>query len=135
MNEYFTDNSTEREILSNIRQDLKDSLAQKYSIESDGFVDEFLKLQGIHETNLESLQVMNKFIGHNVNEVTIDANSNIFEKNVAGISRETAQPREKLVGYAYLYWELKKLYGKDVAKTCMKEIYDYSIGLNDSTAN
>lgn len=134
MNEYFTDNSTEREILSNIRQDLKDSLAQKYFIKSDGFVDEFLKLQGIHETNLESLQVMNKFIGHNVNEVTIDANSNIFEKNVAGISRETAQPREKLVGYAYLYWELKKLYGKDVAKTCMKEIYDYSIGLNDSTA-
>ena len=131
--EYFTDNSTEKEVLANIRADLAESLKEKYGIESQEYVDDFLKLQGIHESNMEGLQLLNKLIGHAINEVTIDANSNAYEKSIPAITREVSQPRDKLIGYSFLYWSLKHLYGKEVAKKCMKEVYDYSIGVNDAT--
>ena len=131
--EYFTDNSTEKEVLANIRADLAESLKEKYGIESQEKVDDFLKLQGIHESNMEGLQLLNKLIGHAINEVTIDANSNAYEKSIPAITREVSQPRDKLIGYSFLYWSLKHLYGKEVAKKCMKEVYDYSIGVNDAT--
>ena len=38
-----------------------------------------------------------------------------------------------MVGYDYLYQTIKDLYGKEEAKRCTADMYDFSLFLNDST--
>ena len=129
---FFEDAQTGR-TLRNIRKSLSNSLERKYGIDNDEIVDQFLKVHGLHKDNFDFVKNIEKVINSCLNDVSIDDNSNKNEKTIAGIIKEITASVDKAVGYDYLYRTAKELYGKDEANRLMGELYDFSLGMNDSS--
>ncbi|MBO4735858.1 MAG: hypothetical protein J5614_05610 [Paludibacteraceae bacterium] len=64
---------------------------------------------------------------------SIDANANKSNTTVVSLLSETHAPYKKLLGYRYIYREMKELYGTKRAQELAGMLYDYSLAINDST--
>lgn len=116
----------------NIKKALYYSLKEKYGFEEKDKTNELLKIHGLDDSKFDFVNFVNTLINENLNDVSIDSNSNKNEKTVEGIQQEAIAPVKKLVGYDYLYRKMKELYGKKEAKRLSGEMYDLSLGLADS---
>jgi len=116
-----------------IEKALKNKLKNYYSIKDDKITEKILKIHGINKENFDFITNIEKVIEEELNYVSIDDNSNKNEKSVEGIFSEVSAPIKKIIGYRYLYREMKNLYGKDEANKLSSEMYDYSIAISDST--
>ena len=58
--------------------------------------------------------------------------NNKTDTNMTGVCVESFLPFQKLAGYDYLYQTIKDLYGKEEAKKCTADMFDFSLFLNDS---
>lgn len=94
---------------------------------------EIMKTHGISTENLNSLSMFQTLINNNINDVSIDDNSNKNEKTIAGLFAEVNAPNKKIAGYDFLYRVMKEMYGKFRAKRLIGEMLDYSLGLSDSS--
>ena len=119
--------------LTNIRKTLKNNLESKYGIKDSLVVDNFLKIHGINKERFDFINTVGSAIMENINDVSIDINSNKNEKTVEGIFQEVVAPVKKAIGFDMLYRKMVDLYGKQVAKKLSGEMYDLSLGLSDST--
>lgn len=115
----------------NIYKDLKESLSDKYN--KGDITNEILKIHGLDSKRFDFISNAENFLINKINDVSIDGNANKNETNIETIVQETIDPVRKLMGYDMLYRQMKTMYGKDVAKTCIKDIYDYSLVMADST--
>ncbi len=130
--EMFEEANTSRTI-KNIKRTLIRSLKNKYKIEDDKVVDCLMDMQGLNLGNFDFVKNIEHVINAKLNDVSIDDNANKNEKSIPSIVQETKIAVDKLVGFDYLYRVCKELYGKPEAKKLMGSIYDYSLGLNDSS--
>lgn len=64
---------------------------------------------------------------------SIDANANKSNTTIVSLLSEMQAPYKKLIGYRYIYREMKELYGTKRAQELMGMMYDYSLAINDST--
>lgn len=122
--------------LKNIRETLIYSLKRKYGLKNGDLKkisDAILKIHGLHEDNFDYLKNFGKFTSSKLNDVSIDANANKSEKSIKGLLKDLELSTDKLIGFDYLYRVLKELYGKDEAKRLAGDMYDYSLGLSDSS--
>lgn len=120
--------------LNQIKKNLVDGLERKYGIKDDDKVNSILKIHGLHKDNFDVIKNIESFIEEaNNNNVSIDDNSNKNEKTVLGVLRENTNAFDKLIGFRYLYRQMKKLYGKDQANRLTADMYDLSLGISDST--
>ena len=120
--------------LNCIKQALAENLEEKYELDSSYITNKLLKISGLHKNNFDIVENIESFMEEqNLNNSSIDDNSNKNEKTVLGVLRENTNAFDKLVGFRYLYRQLKDLYGKREAKRLTGEIYDFSLGLADST--
>lgn len=90
-------------------------------------------MNGIDFNHFNFIHVIEKVISERLNDISIDDNSNKNEKTIAGIFAEAIAPIKKVAGFDYLYRTMKEMYGKPRAKRLASNMYDYSIGLSDST--
>jgi ribonucleoside-triphosphate reductase len=90
-------------------------------------------MNGVDFDHFNFIHQIEKVISEKLNDVSIDDNSNKNEKTIAGIYAEAIAPIKKVVGFDYLYRVMKEMYGKNKAKRLAATMYDYSIGLSDST--
>ena len=95
--------------------------------------EKILEMNGIDFNHFNFIHIIEKVISEKLNDVSIDDNSNKNEKTIAGIYAEAIAPIKKVVGFDYLYRVMKEMYGKARAKRLAANMYDYSIGLSDST--
>jgi ribonucleoside-triphosphate reductase (formate) len=109
------------------------SLKEKYGIEDKDKVLEILKIHGLDDDKFDFVNYVHSVINGNLNDLSIDSNSNKNEKTIEAIHQEALAPVKKAVGYDYLYRKMKELYGKKEAKHLTGEMYDLSLGLADST--
>lgn len=130
--EMFEQASTIR-TLNNIKKTLNNSLKRKYGIVDKEVTDALLKMNGLHIENFDFVKNIEDVISSRLNDVSLDDNSNKNEKTISGIAQEIKTAVDKAVGYDYLYRVCKELYGRQEAKKLMGSIYDYSLGLNDSS--
>ena len=132
----FADAGTTRTI-KNIREVLTKTLKQKYKIKDkeklSNVANSLLKIHGISEENFDFVNSFSKFMTEKLNDVSIDDNSNKNEKSIKGLLKDCELCIDKVIGYDTLYRIMKELYGLDEAKRLSGEMYDYSLGLADSS--
>jgi len=130
----FDDNSaTTNRTIRNIKKTLAKSLELKYGITDETIVNKILSIHGLDKKRFDVVNSVETIINDKLNDVSIDANSNKNEKTIEGIQQEAVAPLKKAIGYDYLYRQMVELYDKDEAKRLSGEMYDFSLGLSDST--
>lgn len=139
VDEAFAEATTSR-TLKNITENLTKALKSKYNISGKDLpekVNAILKLHGLASKNFDPISTISTLTfgdQKTINDISVDDNANKTEINMEGICCEAFLSYKKAVGYDYLYQTLKELYGKDEAKSCTADMFDFSIALNDSTA-
>jgi ribonucleoside-triphosphate reductase len=126
-------NVTTARTLKNIQKSLSNNLKNKYKIEDENIINEFLKIHGLDKNRFDFISNIENVMNDKMNDVSIDANSNKNEKTIEAIQQESLAPVKKAVGYDYLYRQMRELYGKEEAKRLTGEMFDLSLGLSDST--
>ena len=109
------------------------SLKEKYGITDEEVTQNILKIHGLHNDNFDVIKNIETLITEKLNDKSIDDNSNKNEKTIEGIQQEAFAPFRKVTGYDFLYRKLKELYGREEAKRLCGEMFDFSLGLSDTT--
>jgi anaerobic ribonucleoside-triphosphate reductase len=133
----FAEATTTRTI-KNITETLTKGLRSKYNIPAKDIkqkVHDILRLHGLAPENFDPISIISTltFTDKLINDISIDDNANKTEVNMEGICSESFLAYKKAAGYDYLYQTIKELYGKEEAKKCSADMYDFSIALNDSS--
>jgi ribonucleoside-triphosphate reductase len=69
--------------------------------------EDFLKLQGLDDDKLSFTDFIDGFIdSENVASTSIDANSNIAQKDIVTMLSEMSKPNQKLLAFNKIYYEL-----------------------------
>ena len=129
------DISTARTV-RNINAMLRDSLRAKYGLTGevlDATAEQLLNIHGLTAAHFDVVKNADTAINAQLADFSIDSNANKSEKTVESIMQALFEPYRKVIGYEYLYYEMKSLYGKDEAKRLSGHLYDYSLGISDST--
>ena len=129
-------NAETNRTIKNIRKTLASALKKKYGFtngELKELTSKILKIHGLEASNFDALSSFAKILESRVNDVSIDDNSNKNEKTIAGVNNEITASFRKLVGYHMLYGVMKDLFGQAEAKVLSGDLYDFSLGLSDST--
>jgi len=124
---------TIKQISKGLKANLKRKFPEKDNEWLNNTTEKILEMNGIDFNHFNFIHVIEKVISERLNDVSIDDNSNKNEKTIAGIFAEAIAPIKKVVGFDYLYRTMKEMYGKPRAKRLASNMYDYSIGLSDST--
>ena len=131
------DTATTTRTLRNIKKTLIHSLRNEYKIKDkdklNTLSDFLLKMNGIHIDNFDFVKNIETLINNSLNDVSIDENANKSEKTVKGLMKEVEISVDKLIGMDMIYRVMKELYSKSEAKRLTGIMYDYSLGLSDST--
>jgi ribonucleoside-triphosphate reductase len=125
--------ATRDRTVRHIRKALKQSLKEKYNIKCNDVSDNLLRIAGVHPDFFDALNMDSRIVEERLNDASIDSNANKSEKTISGIEQETSAPKNKAIGHDYLYREIKYLFGHDEAQRLTGEMYDYSLGISDST--
>lgn len=132
----FANAETTRTI-KNIREVLVKTLKKKYKITDKKKLSEItnklLKIHGLDEEKFDFIKSFSSFMVEKLNDVSIDDNSNKNEKSIKGLLKDCELSADKIIGYDMLYRTMKELYGQEEAKFLSGEMYDYSLGLADSS--
>ena len=94
--------------------------------------EDFRKLQGLDEDKLSFTDFINNFVDSDtVADASVDATSNISQKDVVTLVSEMSKPHQKLLAFHKLYCEIYKLYGFKVANEAFEAMWNYSIYMHD----
>lgn len=131
------DTATTTRTLRNIKKSLIYSLKNEYKIKDKDNLNELsnfiLDINGLNTENFDFVKNIETLIDKKLNDVSIDDNSNKNEKTIKGLMKEVETSVDKAIGYDLLYRVMKELFGKKEAKRLTGLMYDYSLGLSDSS--
>ena len=135
MIDFKSDANTDR-TRRNIKNALKYRLENEYN--KTELTTPILKIHGVDSSRFDFITTCKTAIenhkqGNTINDVSIDDNSNKNAITTEAIIQEATTPFRKLLGYDWLYCQMKKLYGKEEAKRLSSLLYDYSLAIHDST--
>lgn len=96
------------------------------------------KILRIHGLTKEHLDVIGRFEDEmyaegGLTDNSIDSNANKNMTNTRALLSDVMTGPNKIIGYRYLYREMKTIYGGKRAQELMGLMYDYSLAINDST--
>lgn len=130
-------NAATTKTIKNIREVLVKTLKKKYKITDKekltNIANELLKIHGLNEEKFDFIKSFSTFMAEKLNDVSIDDNSNKNEKSIKGLLKDCELSADKIIGYDMLYRTMKELYGQEEAKFLSGEMYDFSLGLADSS--
>jgi len=128
--------SSINQAVNSVYKTLQNQLIKTYGIEveeSEVITDKILKVHGMSKEDFSVIDKIEKLISNKLNDESIDDNSNKNEKTIKGIMKESIAPFEKMTGYRFLYRKMAEIYGKKEAKHLTSLMYDFTLGLSDST--
>lgn len=128
--------SSINQAVNSVYKVLQNQLIKTYNIDvedSEKITDELLKIHGMSKEDFSVIDKIETLITNKLNDVSVDDNSNKSEKTIKGIMKEALNPFEKMAGYRFLYRTMDELYGKKEAKYLTSIMYDFTLGLADST--
>lgn len=116
----------------NINIKLNRNFQTQFNKLQEEYGEEFLKLQGLNSSKLDFTDFIDGFIdSDNVANASIDANSNISQKDIVTLLSEMSKPHKKMLAFNKIYYELNKRYGFKIANNILRKIWSYDIYLHD----
>ena len=116
----------------NINVRLNKNFTTAFNKMQDKYGEEFLKLQGLDDAKLSFTDFIDAFIdSDNVANASVDANSNISQKDIVTLTSEMSKPHKKLLAFNKIYYELNKEYGYKTANEMMELLWNYGLYLHD----
>ena len=101
-----------------------DALREKYG-------EDFEILNGIHNSQMNFSDFIDAFVDRNVADVTIDANANASNKDIASFRSEKGKSIDKMIAANKIFYEIKKKYGLKTAKEWLETEYTGGFYLHD----
>ena len=101
-----------------------DALREKYG-------EDFEILNGIHNSQMNFSDFIDAFVDKNVADVTIDANANASNKDIASFRSEKGKSIDKVIAANKIFYEIKKKYGLKTAKEWLETEYTGGFYLHD----
>lgn len=101
-----------------------DNLREKYG-------EDFEILNGIHNSQMNFSDFIDAFVDKNVADVTIDANANASNKDIASFRTEKGKSIDKVIAANKIFYEIKKKYGLKTAKEWLETEYTGGFYLHD----
>lgn len=101
-----------------------EALKEKYG-------EDFEILNGIHNSQMNFSDFIDAFIDKNVADVTIDANANASNKDIASFRTEKGKSIDKVIAANKIFYEIKKKYGLKTAKEWLETEYTGGFYLHD----
>ena len=93
--------------------------------------EDFEILNGIHESQMNFSDFIDAFVDKNVADVTIDANANVSNKDIASFRNEKGKSIDKVIAANKIFHEIKKAYGLKTAKEWLETEYTGGFYLHD----
>lgn len=98
--------------------------------------EEFEKINGLHESQLDFSDFINNFIDNDtVADASVDASSNVHNKDIVTLRSEMSKPHEKLLAYNKIFYEMKKEYGLAIAKEWFELEWNKALYLHDANSS
>lgn len=88
-------------------------------------------LNGIHNSQMNFSDFIDAFVDKNVADVTIDANANASNKDIASFRTEKGKAIDKVIAANKIFYEIKKKYGLKTAKEWLETEYIGGFYLHD----
>lgn len=126
----FEPTGTTAKTRAHIKQALRDRLKSEYGSTK---VKDFLKLQGFDDARFDYISSVANMMYADLSSDGIDNNANKTIKSFSRVQSEVDNAHHKLHGHDALYRQLKQNVGKEEATRLSAEMYDYTLGINDST--
>lgn len=101
-----------------------EALREKYG-------EDFEILNGIHNSQMNFSDFIDAFVDRNVADVTIDANANASNKDIASFRTEKGKSIDKVIAANKIFYEIKKKYGLKTAKEWLETEYTGGFYLHD----
>lgn len=114
----------------NLKVDKNFSTAFKKVTEKYG--EDFEYLNGFHESQMNFSDFIDGFIDKNVADVTIDANANASNKDIASLLCEKGKSHDKLFAFNKIFYEMNKKYGLKTAREWLETEYNGGFYLHDA---
>lgn len=102
---------------------------------SEKYGEDFERLNGFHETQLNFSDFIDGFIDKNVADVTIDANANASTKDIRSLLSEKGKSHDKLFAFNKIFYEMKKMYNLPTAKEWLETEYNGGFYLHDAPSS
>ena len=93
--------------------------------------EDFEILNGIHDSQMNFSDFIDAFVDRNVADVTIDANANASNKDIASFRNEKGKSIDKMIAANKIFHEIKKAYGLKTAKEWLETEYTGGFYLHD----
>ena len=98
--------------MAQINIKLNKNFTTQYNKWREKYGEEFERLQGLNDEKLSLTDFLSAFIdSDNVADSSIDASSNVSQKDVVSLLSEMSKPHRKLLAFNKIYQELNKKYG------------------------
>jgi len=99
----------------------------------DKYGEEFTKLNGFQNSNLNYTDFIDNFIDSNtLADITIDANANSSTKDIRSLMSDMHKPHTKMLSYNKIYYELVKRYGSGIADRWLELEWNGSFYLHNA---
>ena len=117
----------------NVNVKLKKNFQTALNQMRDKYGEEFEKLNGFADENLNLSEFIDAFVDkQNTADTTIDANANVQSKDITNLISELPKPYLKLLGYNKLFYEIQKKYGFQRAKEWLEAEWSGKIFTHNS---
>lgn len=93
--------------------------------------EDFEILNGMHNSQMNFSDFIDAFVDKNVADVTIDANANVSNKDIASFRNEKGKSIDKMIAANKIFYEIKKKYGLKTAKEWLETEYTGGFYLHD----
>lgn len=118
--------------MAQINIKLNKNFTTQYNKWREKYGEEFERLQGLNDEKLSLTDFLSAFIdSDNVADSSIDASSNVSQKDVVSLLSEMSKPHRKLLAFNKIYQELNKKYGFKEANEICEAVWNYSVYLHN----
>ena len=93
--------------------------------------EDFEILNGIHNSQMNFSDFIDAFVDKKVADVTIDANANASNKDIASFRTEKGKSIDKMIAANKIFYEIKKKYGLKTAKEWLETEYTGGFYMHD----